>query len=108
MRDPGEWRPYDEPELVRQLGMLYCNIPVGGILDEAVLDRILDAMREHSDKAILVHCASGNRVCGALIPWLIQRFDLSEEAAVERAVRGGLQSNELLAWGLGYARARKP
>lgn len=60
--DPG----YDEPALVRQLGMEYVNIPVAGPTDltRDNARRLADAL-EGGDGGILVHCASGNRV-GAL------------------------------------------
>ncbi len=60
--DPG----YDEPALVRELGMRYVNIPIAGPADLTPENaRKLAAVLTAADGAILVHCASGNRV-GAL------------------------------------------
>jgi protein tyrosine phosphatase (PTP) superfamily phosphohydrolase (DUF442 family) len=105
VRDPMEPRPIDEPALVRQLGMQYVNIPVGaGSLNGATLERILAVLREAGDRTVFFHCGSGNRVGGALIPHLILDHKMEEQDAVDQAMRVGLRSAEMMAWGLDYAR----
>ena len=75
LRDPMEPRPFDEPALLRELGVEYLNFPVNsGALDAATLERILGAVRQHAGAPTLVHCASANRVGGALIPYFIVRW----------------------------------
>ena len=108
LRDPMEPRPLDEPAAAAALGMEYVNIPVGGgSLTDATLDHILTILRQAGDRLVLVHCASGNRVGGALLPHLILDEGLDEEDAVGQAMRVGLRSAELLEWGLDYTRRNR-
>lgn len=109
LRDPMEPRPLDEPAVVSRLGMEYVNVPVGGgTLSDETIDQVLDVMRRAGDRNVLVHCTSGNRVAGALLPYLILDQSFDEEDAVEQAMRVGLRSAELLEWGLDYARRHHP
>ncbi|HEX7335673.1 MAG TPA: hypothetical protein VF252_00585 [Gemmatimonadales bacterium] len=105
LRDPMEPRSVDEAELSRQLGLEYVNVPVrAGALDDSLLERILGILRSAGDRTVFVHCGSGNRVGGALLPYLILDQGMDEEDAVEQAMRVGLRSAEVLEWGLDYAR----
>jgi len=52
---------------------------------------------------VFFHCGSGNRVGGAMIPYLMLDQGMTEEDAVEQAMRMGLRSPEYLEWGLDYA-----
>jgi protein tyrosine phosphatase (PTP) superfamily phosphohydrolase (DUF442 family) len=109
LRDPMEPRLVDESALVRELGMEYVNIPVrAGSLDDATLERILGVLREAGGRTVFVHCGSGNRVGGALIPYLILDQKLEEQDAVDQAMRVGLRSAEIMEWGLDYARRNQP
>jgi protein tyrosine phosphatase (PTP) superfamily phosphohydrolase (DUF442 family) len=105
IRDPMESRPVDEPAVVQQLGMEYVNIPVrAGSLDDATLDRILAVLRGAGDRTVFFHCGSGNRVGGALIPYFMLDQGMTEEDAVDQAMRVGLRSAEIMEWGLSYVR----
>jgi protein tyrosine phosphatase (PTP) superfamily phosphohydrolase (DUF442 family) len=105
LRDPMEPRPVDEAALVHQLGMEYVNVPVRvGALDDLVLERVLGVLRAAGDRTVFVHCGSGNRVGGALLPYLILDQGMEEQDAVEQAMRVGLRSAEMLEWGLDYVR----
>jgi protein tyrosine phosphatase (PTP) superfamily phosphohydrolase (DUF442 family) len=105
IRDSMEPRPLDEPVVVTQLGMEYVNVPVrAGALDDSVMERILTVLRKAGERTVFFHCGSGNRVGGALIPYLILDQHLGEEEAVDRAMQVGLRSSEMLQWGLDYAR----
>jgi len=107
-RDPMEPRPFDEPALVRKLGMEYVNIPiVAGRLGADQLDRVRQTLRDAGDRPVFFHCASANRVGGALIPYLMIDLGMEEEDAVTEAMRVGLRSAELLEWGLDYARRQR-
>jgi protein tyrosine phosphatase (PTP) superfamily phosphohydrolase (DUF442 family) len=107
VRDPMEPRPVDEAALVKELGMEYVNVPVGpGSLNDATLERILGVLRGAGERTVFFHCGSGNRVGGALIPYLMLDQGMEEEDAVGQAMRVGLRSAELLEWGLGYARRK--
>jgi len=107
IRDPMEPRPIDEPQAVRKLGMEYVNIPVRhGALNDEPLTRILDTLRDAGGKTVFLHCASGNRVGGALLPYFMLDQQAEEEAAIDQAMRVGLRSVDLLEWGLSYARRK--
>lgn len=107
LRDPMEPRPFDEPALVRELGMTYVNVSVRqGALDDVVMDAALDALRQGEGQPLLLHCASANRVGGVLIPYLIIDKGMSEEDAVAAAMRGGLRGADLLEWALEYAQRK--
>jgi protein tyrosine phosphatase (PTP) superfamily phosphohydrolase (DUF442 family) len=110
LRDPMEPRPLDEPTVTRAAGLEYVNIPVtGGTQNDATLERILGVLRGAGGRTVFVHCGSGNRVGGALIPYLILDHGFEEEDAVNQAMRVGLRSADLMGWGLDYARRnRKP
>ena len=105
LRDPMERRPFDEPEVARELGLDYINVPVGpGATSDEQLRRVREALQNAPERPVFVHCASANRVGGALLPHLILDQGLSEEEATERAMQVGLRSAEYLEWGLDYAR----
>ncbi len=107
IRDPMEPRGFDEAELVRKLGMRYVNVSVlQGALDDATMEAVLTELRQDEGRTMLLHCASANRVGGALIPYLILDQGLSEDDAVEAATRVGLRGADLLEWGLDYARRK--
>ena len=105
IRDPMEPRPFDEPAHIRGLGMEYVNVPVSsGTADDAALERILGVLRTAKGRQLFFHCGSGNRVGGAMIPYLMLDQGMNEEEAVEQAMRIGLRSPEYLQWGLNYAK----
>ena len=105
IRAAREPRPLDEVAVAERLGLEYIVIPVTpGQVTDATLERIVDALRKAHGRTTLFHCASGNRVGAALIPYLVLDQGMEEEDAVQQALRVGLTSSELMAWGLSYAR----
>lgn len=109
IRDPMEPRPFDEAQVVRGLGMEYVNVSVRqDSLDDAVMDRVLETVRRSADQSrpMLFHCASANRVGGALIPYFIIDKGMGEDEAVEAAMRVGMRGADLKEWGLDYARRK--
>jgi protein tyrosine phosphatase (PTP) superfamily phosphohydrolase (DUF442 family) len=107
IRDPMEPRGFDEPALLRELGLEYVNIPVTDArLTDETLDRITETMRRNANRSTLLHCASGNRVGGAMIPHLILDQGFTEDEATMAAMRMGLRGAHLLEWGMTYARER--
>ncbi len=104
LRDPMEPRPLDEPATAQRLGLDYVVIPVtAGTMTDATLERIHGIIRDAGDRPVFVHCGSGSRVGGALLPLLMLEHGLDEEDAVNQAMRIGLRSADLLEWGLDYA-----
>ena len=107
VRDPMEPRPLDEPAIAQRLGLEYVVVPVtAGTMTDATLERIHQVLRQTGDRPLFVHCASGSRVGGALLPYLMLEHGLTEEDATAQAMRMGLRSADLLEWGLDYARRK--
>jgi protein tyrosine phosphatase (PTP) superfamily phosphohydrolase (DUF442 family) len=107
LRDPMEPRPLDEPATTQRLGLEYVVVPVtAGTMTDATLERIHQALRQAGDRPLFVHCGSGSRVGGALLPHLMLEQGLTEEDATAQAMRIGLRSADLLEWGLDYARRK--
>ena len=107
IRDPMEPRGFDEPALLKEIGLEYVNITVTDAhLTDATLDQITQTMRRTADRSTLLHCASGNRVGGAMIPHLILDHGFTEDEATMAAMRMGLRGAHLLEWGMTYARER--
>jgi protein tyrosine phosphatase (PTP) superfamily phosphohydrolase (DUF442 family) len=107
IRDPMEARHFDEVAAVGGIGMRYINVPVtSGALSDETMERILAVLRNRSEAAVFLHCASGNRVGGPLIAHLVLDNGMDEDDAVEIAMRAGLRSAELMEWGLDYARRK--
>jgi len=105
LRAPREPRMLDQPATLARLGLEYIVVPIGPTpLSDQLLEQVLDALRAHPDEPVLVHCATGNRVGGALIPYFMLERGLDENTALELAQEVGLQSPQLAQWGLDYAR----
>ena len=101
VRDPMEQRPFDEPAVARELGLTYVNVPVSpGATSDEKMNALLETLRTHDGEPTLFHCASGNRVGGPLIAWLMLDKGMDQETAVEHAMRSGLRSAEYLEWGV--------
>lgn len=108
MREPMEPRGFDEPALVKKLGMEYKLVPVGPhTMSDTTLSTLRATLAEAGERPVFIHCGSGNRVGGALIPALMLDQGMEEEDAVDAAMRVGLRSAELMEWGLGYTRRQR-
>ena len=108
-RDPMEPRPLRVPDAVRAAGLEYLNIPMGhsGVSDETFA-RIRSTVQNLVGKRkALFHCASGNRVGAAMIPYLILDQGFEEEDAVNEAMRMGMRGAGLMEEALDYVR-RQP
>ena len=107
LRDPMEPRSLDEPAIAQRLGLEYVMVPVtAGTMTDATLERIHEVLGKAGDRPLFVHCGSGSRVGGALLPHLMLEHGLTEEDATTQAMRIGLRSADLLEWGLDYARRK--
>jgi protein tyrosine phosphatase (PTP) superfamily phosphohydrolase (DUF442 family) len=108
IRDPMEPRPFDEPEAVRAAGLEYVNVPVShGYLTDDVMERVLAVVRGNAHRSLLFHCASGNRVAGPMIAYLILDRGRTEEEAIQDGLKMGLRGADVLEWGLDYARRKR-
>ena len=74
----------DEAELVRSLGMQYINIPVNwNTPTQEGLDKFMDAMDEHKNRKILVHCEANFRASAFVSMYRIFREGWRTEHALE-------------------------
>jgi protein tyrosine phosphatase (PTP) superfamily phosphohydrolase (DUF442 family) len=107
LRTPEKSRGLDEPEVVRESGMEYVNIPVGheGVDDET-FERFRQLMTNSKRQPTLVHCSSANRVGALLIPYLMLDKGRTPEQALRMASEVGLRSDELKQAALQYATRR--
>jgi protein tyrosine phosphatase (PTP) superfamily phosphohydrolase (DUF442 family) len=96
MRMPDEPRGYDEAAATRAAGLRYVTIPVTSeAFDDSLFAKFRATMREATPRGVFVHCASGNRVGAAMIPWLVldRGWDLERAVATVRAA--GLRNAEI-------------
>lgn len=108
IRDPSEPRGFDEAKTLAQLGIEYAVVPVhAATMNTATLDEIVSVLREHRDRSIFFHCGSGNRVGGALVPYLVLDHGRTPDEALQTAMTVGLRSRELLDWGNDYLRTQQ-
>ena len=108
-RDPMEPRPFDEPTAVRAAGLEYHTLPiVHGAVNEDTMRRMHEMLRRLNGRKALLHCSSGNRTSAALIPYLMLDQEMTEEDAVDTAMRGGLRSAELMEIAVQYAHGSTP
>ena len=108
LRAAGESRGYDECAVARAAGLHYMAMPstVAGFDDEK-----FTAFRKHliargPGHPMFIHCATGNRVGAALLPWLVLDEGLSEDLALAMAQGIGLRDPALTGRALDYIRAR--
>lgn len=84
---------WDEGELVRSLGMNYHALPIAGAKDVTVENarNLTSLLNEFKGEAILVHCASSNRV-GALMAISAHEQGSDTKAAIDKGKRWGMKS----------------
>ena len=108
LREDMEVRPFEEREVVQQLGLMYQNTPVvSGALDDATMDRVFVALRAAEGTPTLMHCNSANRTGGPLLALLMLGGGQSRDSATETAMRSGLRSVEVLEWAAEYAERKQ-
>ena len=95
LRAPNEPRNYDEAQAVKNAGLRYVNIPVLGPPDDQTYDAFRHTLREAEQDGVVVHCGSGNRVAGMLIPYLVLDKGVPKANALQTAMEAGLRSREL-------------
>ncbi|MEQ1832979.1 MAG: sulfur transferase domain-containing protein [Candidatus Eisenbacteria bacterium] len=107
LRAADEPRGFDEDASMKAAGVRYVKLPVTpATLDDAVFEQVRRLMTETGGKGVFVHCASGNRVGAALIPWLVLDRGWDVERAVTAAKAGGLKSAEMEAKARDYIARR--
>ena len=102
-RLPHEPRGYDEPAAVARAGLEYIVLPMGNAPpDDDLFDRVREILSDAGRRPVLVHCASGNRVGMALIPWLMLDEGMETRDAVSLAMRMGMRTPQLAQYALAY------
>ncbi len=95
LRTKGEFRKFNEKQLVESLGMKYVNIPIGdgkdfNMKNVMLLDEALAGLKSPA----VVHCASSNRVGGLLA----LRENLIKNSSAQDAIlfgrKAGMRSTE--------------
>lgn len=106
IREPMEPRPIRVPDAVRAVGLDYVNVPFGHVgITDATFAKVREIVKDLVDKKkAFFHCASGNRVGAAMIPYLMLDKGMTEEAAVQEAMKMGLRSAGLMEEALEYVR----
>lgn len=104
IREPMEPRPYRAPDAVVAAGLEYINIPVShGPLSDATFDRVRETVRGLAGrKQVFFYCGSGNRVGVTLLPYFMLDRGMSEDEAVDEAMRVGMRSAGLMEEALAY------
>ena len=83
---------FDEPALVKELGMEYVNIPVTyDGFSSSDLDKFVKVIERH-EGPLLFHCASSNRVGGLWATYLVLEKGMKIEAALEHGKAAGLRA----------------
>ncbi len=94
LRGESENRGFDEPAVVRELGMNYVPFP---ITDRDAINfdaaRALEKLIKEQDGPVLLHCGSGNRV-GAMLALIESLNGADAEQALAAGKEGGLTSLE--------------
>lgn len=95
LRSDGEMKGRDEADAVQAAGMRYVHLPIAGA-DDVNRDnaRRLHKAMTNADGAVLVHCASGNRVGALLAIDASQADNEPAAAAIARGKAAGLTGLE--------------
>lgn len=100
---PEEERGFDEAAVVTATGMSYVNLPVRGASPaDAIFDEVRALLRDATQRPMLFHCRSANRVGGLLVPYLMLDEGKSQEEAIDLAIKVGLRSPDLAQAALSY------
>lgn len=78
--------PFDEERVVRELGMSYVSIPLGGEkhpYEPAAVKRLAEVL-SNSDGPVLIHCTYGGRAVYLWLAYLVQYEGLQLEEAMAR------------------------
>lgn len=97
LRMPDELKDFDEPALVRELGMEYVSLPFQS--PDSLTPKLLDSgralLRDASRHPLLVHCHSANRVGAIWLAYRVMDGGLDYASALAEAKEVGLKSAPL-------------
>jgi uncharacterized protein (TIGR01244 family) len=100
---------FDEAAAVEAAGMEFVSIPFDGAeeLTDDVFDRVREALAEHGDEPLVLHCGRANRV-GAV--WMVHRVlndGVGIDQALEEAEVAGLRTPEYAEKAQDYIRRKQ-
>jgi protein tyrosine phosphatase (PTP) superfamily phosphohydrolase (DUF442 family) len=108
LRNEGEADFTADGAATRAAGAMYDRCPMDREPSAAALDAFRARLRALPKGArVLIHCASGNRVAGALFTAWVLDEGMAEEAALTMAKKAGLKSPVTEAAARAYVGARK-
>lgn len=83
---------WDEKAKVESLGMKFVQVPMGQPLTEITNEHYtkFDEAMKSSERPMVLHCGSGNRVAGLWGVWLVERKQLKAEDALRLAEQAGM------------------
>ncbi|MEM9556140.1 MAG: protein tyrosine phosphatase family protein [Acidobacteriota bacterium] len=84
---------FDEPTVVEELGLGYVHLPFNG--PDELTDEVFDQAREllrTTERPILLHCGSANRVGAVWLPYRVLDEGLSWDEALAEAKEVGLKT----------------
>mgnify|MGYP002378009615 CR=1 FL=1 len=93
LRHRAEHKDFDEAAHVTKLGITYVNLPWSG--PEELTDAVFDKAREllaASERPMMMHCSSGNRIGPLWIAWRVLDGKVSMEQAHAEAVQIGMKA----------------
>jgi protein tyrosine phosphatase (PTP) superfamily phosphohydrolase (DUF442 family) len=110
LRGRSEPRGFDERSVARSLGLRYVALPSAPEdFGPAKFTALRHHLLAHGPKhPMFIHCATGNRVGVALLPWLVLDEGMSDELALEMARSMGTTDSEMTQRAWDYIRAREP
>jgi uncharacterized protein (TIGR01244 family) len=94
LRQPEEVKEFDEPTLVKSLGMQYESFPFSGpdTLTDAAIDGARRVLNDANAKPIFLHCHSGNRAGAIWLAWRSLDGGLAWDKALDEARAVGLKT----------------
>ena len=101
---------WDEAGEIERLGMRYVYTPFRSAeeLTPAMFDRWMTVLREPTERPIMIHCASANRVGPVWYAYRVLEGGLSPEAALAEAKTIGLRNLEYIDAAKAYVEGQQP
>jgi uncharacterized protein (TIGR01244 family) len=92
LRPNGEFDGFDERAIVDELGMQYIHIPISGPDDvtEETAAALNDVLADTTNRPLLMHCSSGNRVGSLFAARAYFLHDTDPERALDIGTHAGL------------------
>ncbi|WP_419172665.1 rhodanese-like domain-containing protein [Halobacteriovorax sp.] len=93
LRNPNEFKDYNEAKYVSEMNLKYYNIPFFDKkknINKRSLSLISKLLKDNKDKKVFIHCSSGNRAAAWYLSHLYIHENMSLEDATKIARNAGL------------------